>query len=131
MSAALAALGPLAGRLLLSLMFFYSGYTKFAFTGRAASSITGQGLPFATLGAYGAGVFELLAAALMALGLKTRAASLAAFAYLVLVTWLFHWHPALRGDRVQVLHLFKNGAMAGGLLLLASFGPGPASVDKR
>ena len=130
MSAALATLGPLLGRLLLSGIFVYSGYQKFAATGRAASSIAGHGLPFATAGAYAAGAFELTVALLLALGLKARSAALAALGYLVVVSWIFHWHPALRGDHGQMLQLLKNAGLAGGMLLLASHGPGNASIDR-
>ncbi len=130
MAPTLAALGPLAGRFLLSAVFFYSGFQKFAATGRAASSIAGRGLPFATAGAYAAGAFELTAALLLVLGLKVRPAALAAFAYLALVSFLFHWHPAMRGDHTQLLQLLKNAGIAGGLLLLASHGPGPTSLDR-
>jgi putative oxidoreductase len=126
----LATLGPLLGRVLLCGIFFYSGYHKFAATGRAASSIAGRGLPFATAGAYAAGAFELAVALLLALGFKARAAALAAFGYLVVVSLLFHWHPALRGDHAQMLQLLKNAAIGGGMLLLASHGPGSASVDR-
>ena len=130
MQAALATLSPLLGRLLLSGIFFYSGYQKFAAIGRAASSIAGRGLPFATAGAYAAGAFELTVAILIALGLRARAAALAAVVYLVVVSWIFHWHPALRGDHGQMLQLLKNAGIAGGMLLLASHGPGSASVDR-
>ena len=125
-----AAVGPLLGRLLLSGIFFYSGFQKWTATGRAASAIAGRGLPFATAGAYGAGAFEIACAVLLALGLKARLAALALFAYLVAVTWLFHWHPAVRGDHAQMLQVLKNAGIAGGMLLLSSHGPGSASVDR-
>lgn len=126
----LSALGPLLGRLLLSGIFFYSGIQKLVATGRAAASIAGHGLPFATSAAYAAGAFEIAAAVLLALGLKTRLAALALVLYLALVTWLYHWPPALRGDHVQMIQLLKNAGLMGGMLLLASFGPGRASVDR-
>lgn len=131
MAPTLASLGPLVGRLLLSAVFFYSGFQKFAATGRAASGIAGRGLPFATAGAYAAGAFELTAALLLVLGLKARPAALTAFAYLVLVSFLFHWHPAMRGDHAQLLQLLKNAGIAGGMLLLASHGPGTMSLDRN
>jgi putative oxidoreductase len=130
MTAAFATLGPLLGRLLLSGIFFYSGYQKFASPGRAAAIIAGHGLPSATAVAYAAGAFELTVAVLLALGLKARAAALAALGYLLVVSWLFHWHPALRGDHGQMLQLLKNAGLAGGMLLLASHGPGTASLDR-
>jgi putative oxidoreductase len=130
MTAALATLGPLLGRLLLSGIFFYSGYRKFAATGSAAAIIAGHGLPSATAVAYAAGAFELTVAIMLALGLKARAAALAALGYLVLVSWLVHWHPALRGNHGEMLQLLKNAGLAGGMLLLASHGPGTASLDR-
>ena len=115
MSRFVAAAGPLLARLLLSGIFVYSGYQKLAATGRAASSIAGKGLPFASTLAQVAGVFELAVALVLVLGLKARAAALATVAYLAVVTWLFHWHPALRGDHAQMLNVLKNGAIAGRL----------------
>lgn len=130
MAAFLATLGPLAGRLLLAAIFAFSGYQKFAAHGRAASSIAGHGLPFASASAYAAGVLELAIALLLSLGLRARAAALGAFAYLLVVSWVFHWQPALRGDPGQLIQLLKNLGLAGGMLLLATHGPGSASIDR-
>jgi putative oxidoreductase len=131
MARLIAAAVPLLGRLLLCAVFAYSGYQKLLSPGRAASSLAGRGLPLATTLAYLAGVFELAAGLLLALGLKARPAALATACYLVVVTWLFHWQPALRGDHGQLLHLLKNAGLAGGLLYVLAFGAGPASIDRR
>lgn len=130
MRGALAALGPLAGRLLLAAIFLYSGYGKVVNVGRTAASIAGHGLPFATAGAYAAAAVELLGGMALVLGAKTRAAALLLVAYLLVVTYFYHWHPALRGDHQQLLNVMKNAGLAGGMLLLAAHGPGPASVDR-
>ena len=130
MTSALTTFAPLLGRILLSAIFAYSGYHKFSATGRAASSIAGHGLPFATLAAYVSGAFELAVALLLVLGLRVRGSALAACAYVALVSFIFHLHPALRGDSAQMLHLLKNAGIMGGLLVLASHGPGPFSVDR-
>ncbi len=130
MKGTLAALGPLLGRVLLCATFFYSGWHKFAAIGRTASSIAGRGLPYATAGAYAAGTFELAASLLVVIGLRARLASAAAILYLVLVTYLFHWHPAVRGDHAQMVQLLKNAGLAGGFLLVATYGPGPMSIDR-
>jgi putative oxidoreductase len=126
----LAALGPLLGRVLLSAVFFYSGWNKFAAIGRTASSIAGR-IPQATTAAYASAAFELAAAVLVVLGLRARLCSAAVIVYLALVTYLFHWHPALRGDHAQMVQVLKNAGLAGGFLLLATYGPGPASIDRR
>ncbi len=131
MEAFVAALGPLAGRVMLACVFAYSGYQKlFAATGRAVSSLAGKGIPSATLAAYGAGTFEIVVAFLIITGLKARLAALAAIAYLIVVTWVFHWRPALRGDTGQMIQLLKNVGIAGGMLLLVCYGPGRASIDR-
>ena len=131
MSSFLAAAGPLVGRVMLACIFAYSSYLKlFAATGRAVSSLAGKGIPFATLAAFGAGAFELVVAVLLVTGLKTRLAAAAAIAYLVVVTWIFHWRPALRGDAAQMIQLMKNVGLAGGMLLVVCFGPGRASIDR-
>jgi len=130
MSGLLAALGPLAGRVLLAAIFLYSGWMKLTVTGRVAASIAGRGIPFATTAAYVAGGAEILGGLALVLGLKARLASLGLVLYLVVVTYFFHLQPALRGEHAQILNLLKNAGLAGGLLLLASHGPGPASVDR-
>lgn len=131
MNGALATLGPLLGRVLLSAVFFYSGWNKFAAVGRTASSIAGRGIPQATAMAYASAAFELAASILVALGLRARLCSAAVILYLALVTYLFHWHPALHGDHAQMVQLLKNAGLAGGFLLLATYGPGPVSIDRR
>ncbi len=72
----------------------------------------------------------VVAAVLLALGLKTRLAAVAAILYVLVVTWFFHWHPTMRGDVGQIVQVLKNAGLVGGLLLLASFGPGRASIDR-
>ena len=129
MQAIVTALGPLVARLLLAALFVYSGYGKISAPGPTAARLAGRSFPLATTGAYAAAFFELAVSALIVLGLKARSAALAAIVYVAVVSWLFHWQPALDGDRGQVVQLLKNASLAGGLLLLALHGPGRASVD--
>ncbi len=125
-----AALGPLAGRLLLSGIFLYTGWHKFTETGRTASTIAGRGIPFATTAAYAAGAFELAVAVLVALGVRVRSVALATIAYLAVITWFVHFRAAAHGDVAQTVQVLKNAAIAGGMMLLASHGAGPASIDR-
>jgi len=120
---AFAALGPLTGRLLLSAIFLYSGYQKLAAPARAASTI-GHGLPLAALLAYAAGAVALC----LGLGLRAHGVALAAFGYLAVVSSVFH--PTMRGDHGQAPHPLKNAGIGGGMLLLASCGPGRFSLDR-
>lgn len=130
MTSALSALLPLLGRVLLAVLFLYSGYTKFAGMGRTAAAIAGHGLPYATAAAYVAAAAEVLGGLAIVVGAKTRLVALLFVAYLAIVTYVFHWHPALRGDHQQLLNVLKNAGLAGGMFVLAAHGPGPASVDR-
>ena len=126
----LASTTPLLARLLVAGVFLYSGATKLLHPAGAAGRIAARGLPLASAASIAAGVLEVVVGAAIVLGLRTRAAATGLFVYVVLVSWLFHFRPALAGDAAQALQLVKNGAIAGGLLLLATYGPGPASVDR-
>jgi putative oxidoreductase len=66
-------------------------------------------------------------------GIQTRLAAWGLFIWVIIATYLGHpfWameDPARAGMQV---HFFKNLAIMGGLLLLASAGPGRISVDGR
>jgi putative oxidoreductase len=126
----LAGLGPLVARVLLAAIFAWSGWQKLSSTGRAAAAITGRGLPYATTLAYAAGALEVVGALVLVLGLRARAAAVVLALHVAAATWLFHLHPALRGDHGQMIHLLKNAGLIGGLLLLSLHGPGPTSLDR-
>jgi putative oxidoreductase len=53
--------------------------------------------------------------------------------FLVPVTLVFHNFWAYQGmdQQMQMANFLKNVGLAGGLALVAVFGPGPVSVDKK
>lgn len=114
---------PLVGRVLVAAIFIWSGLHKLMAPGRAAALIAAHGLPLATAGAVAAGLLEVVAGAALVLGVRSRAVAIALGAYVVLVTWLFHYP----GQMVEVM---KNAAIVGALLLVAANGPGSLSVDR-
>jgi len=69
---------------------------------------------------------ELGGALLLAVGWQARLAALALAIFSLLAAVLFHTNLA---DRNQVLHLEKDLAIAGGLLVLFAFGPGPYAIE--
>ena len=115
-----APLGLLA-RAMLAYIFILEGAAKI--TGYAgvvdymqSNGVDGRLLPLVILTELGGGLLVLV-------GLKTRWAAVALFGFCLLTALFFH----LGAD--QTIHFRKNIAMAGGFLLLATFGPGPLSLD--
>jgi putative oxidoreductase len=84
------------------------------------------GVPSALLPAVIA--LELGAGLMIVVGWQTRVAALALSLFCILAAVLFHGNIA---DRNQLLHLEKDLAIAGGLLVLAVAGAGRWSLDGR
>ncbi|AOF94257.1 DoxX family protein [Sinorhizobium sp. RAC02] len=125
-SAAVQAVLPTAGRILISLIFVLSGLNKLAAPAMTIGYIESVGLPFPTL-AYGTAlIVEIIGGLALALGYQTRlvAAVLAVFSVATAVS--FHNDLA---DVNQFVHFFKNVAMAGGLLNVIALGGGKLSID--
>ena len=118
----------LFGRVLLAAIFVMSGLGKVAAPAATLAYMKAAGLPFAPVGLAGAALIELGGGVALILGYRTRVAAtiLAVFA---LVSALI-FHSAL-ADQNQLIHFFKNVAMAGGLLQVAAFGGGRLSLDGR
>jgi len=119
---------PAIGRVLLAAIFVISGLGKLAAPAATIGYIQSVGLPFATAGLVVAILVELGGGLALALGYKTRLAA-AVLAVFSLVTGLAFHHAI--GDQNQFIHLFKNIAMAGGLLQVVAFGAGAYSIDNR
>jgi putative oxidoreductase len=122
-----------AARLLLALMFILAGFSKFTGLEGTAGYIASKGLPLATLLAFGAATLELVGGLALALGLKARWAAGALALFTLFATFVFHNFWAMPADQafVNQLMFMKNLSVIGGLLMVVSFGAGPASIDAR
>jgi putative oxidoreductase len=115
--------GPLVlvARLMLSYIFIVEGAGKIAHYAdvagyMAANGVDGRLLPLVILTELGGGLLVLA-------GLMTRWAAIALGGFCLLTALFFHYSAD------QTVMLQKNIAMAGGFLTLATFGPGPWSLD--
>jgi putative oxidoreductase len=122
----IAASAALVGRLLVASLFLLEATSKIRGYDLAVAymerfSVPSALLPFAIL-------IELGGALLLAIGWQARLAALALAIFSILAAVLFHTNLA---DRNQVLHLEKDLAIAGGLLVLFAFGPGPYAIEGR
>jgi putative oxidoreductase len=122
---------PLVGRILLSLMLVWSGFSKvMAFslmTGYAAA----KHLPAPALAIGAAAAIEILGALAIIFGFKTKCVAWVIFLYLIPVTLVFHnfWAVQGPGHIDSLVHFMKNTAIMGGFLMLAAFGAGGYSLD--
>ena len=115
--------GPLVllARAMLSYIFILEGAEKIAHYVDVGEYMRQNGvapalLPLVILTELGGGLLVLV-------GLKTRCAAMALMGFCLLTALFFHLAPD------QAIQFNKNIAIAGGLLALATFGPGPWSID--
>ena len=116
----------LLGRVLLMILFLYSGIGKInaysASLGYMASAgVPGELLPLAI-------AVEILGSVAIILGWQTRLVSILLAGYTLVAAVLFHNHFS---DPVQAVMFLKNVSIAGAFLMLAANGPGPLSLDAR
>lgn len=125
--------GPLAGRVLIALIFVLSGFGKITGFEGTVGYIASNGLPLPQLAAIGAIIVELGGGILLVLGWKARWAAAAMFVFTVLATLIFHNFWAVPADQAQnqMIHFMKNISILGGLLYIAVHGSGPLSIDGR
>ena len=120
------------GRALLALIFITSGFTKI--TGYAgtqgymeATGVPGALLPLVILVELGGGIALLV-------GWQARLSAFLLAGFSVLSGFLFHYLPSLGMEpmaaQAQVISFMKNVTIAGGMLMIVAFGPGPVSVSR-
>ena len=123
----------LIGRIMLAVLFLPAGLSKIGGFAGTAGYIASKGLPLPEVGAAIAIAVEVLGGLALILGFGTRWAALILATFTVVAGVFFHNFWALPADQqmVQQIMFMKNIAVAGGLLVLAGFGPGALSIDAR
>jgi putative oxidoreductase len=116
----------LAGRVLLGTLFLLSGLGKLGAYSATAAYMSSAGVPGALLPAVIA--TEVLGALAIIVGWKTRVAAVLLAGFCLLTAIIFHHNLA---DQQQMIHFFKDFAIAGGFLVLVAKGAGPLSIDRR
>lgn len=123
----------LAGRILLAVFFIMSGFGKVTGFDATVGYIASKGLPMPSLLAVLAILAELGGGVLIVIGLFTRWAALALALFCVVAAVLFHpfWSMPAASQMGDQINFMKNITIAGGMLVLAAFGPGSISFDAR
>ncbi len=124
--------GPLAGRVLIAMIFVLSGFGKITGFEGTVGYIASKGLPLPQLAAVGAIIVELGGGILLVLGWKARWAAAAILVFTAMAAVIFHNFWAVPADQVQnqMIHFMKNISMVGGLLYVVLHGSGPLSMDE-
>ena len=125
--------GPLAGRILLALIFVISGFEKITDFEGTLRYIASRDMPLPQLAAVGAIAVELGGGILLIVGWQTRWAATAIFLFLIPTTLIFHnfWALGAAQAHGQLIHFMKNLCIMGGMLYIMAFGAGPMSLDAR
>ncbi|MGB6978812.1 MAG: DoxX family protein [Candidatus Acidiferrales bacterium] len=121
----------LAGRILMSAVFLFSGISKIAAFSTMAGFAQAKGLPLPEAAIGIAAAIEIIGGLFVLVGFQTRVSAWVLALYLIPTTLIFHNFWAMQGmDRMDNQgHFLKNFAIIGGLLILASYGAGGFSVD--
>ena len=119
--------GAVVGRILLAAIFLLSGMNKFAHPAMVAGFMKASGVPAAEPLLYLSAIIEVVSGALILVGYRARAAAWLLFLWLIPVTIIMHAIPGGPNNQIEVM---KNFAIMGGLLMLATQGPGAYSISR-
>ena len=115
-------------RLLIAALFLIAGYNAFKSLGQMTGYFGRLGIPMPQIMTPFVAGFEIVAGALVAVGLFTRPASLALAILVVFAALIAHTNFS---DGNQVNHFLKCLGIIGGCLALMVVGPGAYSVDAK
>src|SRR5690349_8955129 len=125
---------PPLGRLLLCGLFIWAGYEKLAAPRVTAAYFAETGIPLPALMVWVTIVIELVGGLALLLGFKTRLAALILAIWSLVTGFAVHFAAATTLTDAaaaydNLIHFYKNLAMAGGLLYVTAFGAGALSID--
>ena len=123
----------LAGRILITAMFLFSGAMKLIDVSGTAGHIEQAGLPLPSVAAVLTGLFEIGAAVMVLVGWHARIALWALAAFCIVAGLFFHNFWAFEGGErtAQMANFLKNVTIAGAFGLLAEFAAGRYGFDAR
>ena len=124
--------GPLAGRIMLALIFLISGYAKIGGFEGTAGYMASKGIPLAQIALALTIIIEIGGGLMIVVGWKARWAALAIFLFVIPATLVFHnfWAADAAQFQNQLNHFLKNVCILGGMLYIMAYGSGPLSLER-
>jgi len=129
----LASLGMLLGRIAIAAIFILSGLGKFMDVEGTSAYMASKGLTMIPFFLYAAATLEILAGLALLIGFKTRWAALLLALFMIPLILLFHAFWEVEGPvarAAEMVAFLKDLAIFGGLLYIASVGPGKYALDR-
>lgn len=125
-------LAALAGRVLLSAIFLFSGFGKIADWSKFHHMMDEKGMPAVSILLAGALTFEIVGGLSVLLGLYGRAGAVLLILFLIPTTLIFHNFWAYTGaqQETQMINFLKNVSIMGGLFVVAALGTDGFSIDR-
>lgn len=122
----------LIGRLLLASLFLIAGTREILAFAGTVGYLAKLGFPAPGAMAVIAIVIEIGGSILLIIGWRARWAAWLLMLFVLIATFAAHrfWEFGASQYNNQLDHFLKNIAILGGLLCVATFGPGSRSVDK-
>ncbi len=114
------------GRLMIATLFLLGGLSEIAAPAATQAYIASTGLPLPIAGYLIAVAVEIGGGLLLAAGYRTTLVASGMTVFTLATAVFFHNNFA---DQNQMIHFFKNVAIAGGLFQVATFGAGSFSID--
>ena len=123
----------LVGRIAIAALFLPAGINKLLGMEGATVYFTSLGLPAVAVLIWVVIAIEILGGLALILGYHTRLVALGLAIFTVLASIVGHafWAAPVDASFIAQLLFFKNMAVTGGLLVLASSGAGSISIDGR
>ena len=116
----------LVGRILLGAIFLMAGINKISGYERTAGYMDSVGVPGSLLPVVI--ILEIVGGLMVITGFKVKWAAYALAGFTLVAGAIFHSNFA---DHMQSILFMKNLSIAGGLLLLATYGSGKISIDSK
>jgi putative oxidoreductase len=120
------------GRVVIALLFVFSGFEKVMDISGTTAAIASKNLPIPSILAVATVFAELGGGLLIIVGWQTRIVALLLAIFTALAAYLFHdfWHYPPGPQHIDnMIHLMKNVSIIGGLLMLCAAGGGRYSLD--
>ncbi|MEK9280929.1 MULTISPECIES: DoxX family protein [unclassified Bradyrhizobium] len=123
----------LIARICLAALFLFGATRKLGNPIGLAPLIAAKGLPFPEVLSALALLAEIGGTVLLLTGFIPRFTAIGLAVFVVMATWIGHsfWTYPPEAQAGQVIHLFKNVAIIGGLVLYLASGPGRFSLSVK